>query len=627
MTMRSIAKKALYSATATALIVGGTTGVANAANTPKYPTTDEAKNIHNAGGGLTNCKGGDVCVKKVGDELEVSYEVQFNNIVKSSDHGQTARGSMIAFPSVIKDPKLEVVSTSIEHGDDSDYDTARKANKDNPYPIHKFDKPVEVPTPSFDELEKEGKKWNRGNISFRVNEGDDEKSDSSYKKYSAYSGEKGEKTGKENGKWVDNDADFFAAHASGEKIVKYINDVKEWVDKTEDVDYDYVFSNTGIDEGKVRFLPDFPSEKEKEGSIPKKPSDSIVAEGSHEIGAMPLDSPYDYFLFHNNSLGVQTYRITGKVKTESDLAYLPIRAKQDFWKCSQEGGFGSYEEGCQSLMEYAWGRTNDTLPTYSLKNDEVTRRNVKKDTPGGLRGSLQCAVTQENDKLDWIGDDKPIRNVEGTPSTGYAYARTFTLSANPKVDYFVGGFGSKEDGCDQAGIKISLCQESNDGKDDATRPDDTQVTDPDGDKTSSSDTPDSSKTGKDDTVSGSKDPVDSKDSSSTGNSTDSKSSTDGKKDKDSSGNTNSGDGSNHYLAQGSQANGASGAQDSGDVQGVTTNNGSAHSASPVQGNTSTTTGENSTPGASEGAASYGPKVNTGGEVSTSFFSKVASLFR
>lgn len=160
MTMRSIAKKALYSATATALIVGGTTGVANAADTPKPPSLDEAENIYNAGGGITNCKGGDVCVKKVGDELEVSYEVQFNNIVKSSDHGQTARGSMIAFPSVIKDPKLEVISTSIEHGDDSDFDTARKANKDNPYPVHKFDNPVEVPTPSFDEIEKEGKNGN-----------------------------------------------------------------------------------------------------------------------------------------------------------------------------------------------------------------------------------------------------------------------------------------------------------------------------------------------------------------------------------------------------------------------------------------------------------------------------------
>ena len=637
MTMRSIAKKTLYSATATALIVGGTTGVANAANTPKYPTIDEAKNIHNAGGGLTNCKGGDVCVKKVGDELEVSYEVQFNNIVKSSDHGQTSRGSMIAFPSVIKDPKLEVVSTSIEHGDDSDYDTAKKANKDNPYPVHKFDKPVEVPTPSFDELEKEGKEWNHGNVSFRVNQGDDEKSDSSYKKHSAYDEKK-------DGKWEDNDADFFAAHASGEKIVKYVNDLKDWA-KNSGKDLEDDFQYTGVNEGKIRF--GYSLDTGEEGA-PKIPGDFEAVSGSQEIGAMPLDSPYDYFLFHNNSLGVQTYRITGKVKTESDLAYLPIRAKQNFWKCSQEGGFGSYEEGCQSLMEYAWGRTNDTLPSYSLKNDEVTKRNVRKDGPNGLHGSLQCAVTKENEKLDWIDDDEPVRNVDGNPSSAYKYAQTFTLSANPTVDYFVGGFGSKEDGCDQAGIKISLCQESDDGKDDATRPDDTPVTDPDGDKTSSSDTPDSSNTGKDDTTSGGKNSTDGKDSSSNDSSSedssDNKSSTDSNKSsadskksnknsvdskdsKDSSGDTNSGDDSNHYLAQGSEDKGISDAQDNGDVQGVTTNNGSKNSVSPDKGNASTLASGDNTSNESEGAASYGPKVNTGGEVSTSFFSKVVNLFR
>lgn len=588
MTMRSIAKKALYSATATALIVGGTTGVANAADTPKHPSLDEAKNIYNAGGGLTNCKGGDVCVKKVGDELEVSYEVQFNNIVKSSDHGQTARGSMIAFPSVIKDPKLEVISTSIEHGDDSDYDTARKANKDNPYPVHKFDKPVEVPTPSFDELEKEGKKWDRGNVSFRVNKGDDEKSDSSYKKHSAYDKN-------EDGKWEDNDDDFFAAHASGEKIVKYVNDVKEWAKNSgEDLEDDFKY--TGVNEGKIKF--GYTLDTGEEGA-PKTPGDLEAVAGNHEIGAMPLDSPYDYFLFNNNSLGVQTYRITGKVKTESDLAYLPIRAKQNFWKCSQEGGMGSYEEGCQSLMEYAYGRTNDTLPSYSLKNNEVTKRNVKKDTPGGLHGSLQCAVTQENDKLDWIGDDKPVRNVDGAPSTAYKYAQTFTLSQNPDVDYFVGGFGSKEDGCDQAGIKISLCQESSNGQDDATRPDDTSVTDPDGDKTSSSDTPDSSKTGKDDTTSGGK---------------------------NSSGGINSGD-DNSYLAQDSEDEGVSGSQDSGNVQGITTNNSSENSMSPAQGNASTLASGNNTSNKSAGAATAGPEVNTGGEVSISFFSKVVNLFR
>lgn len=632
MTTRSIARKVLYSATATALIVGGTTGVANAADTPKYPTIDEAKNIHNAGGGLTNCKGGDVCVKKVGDELEVSYEVQFNNIVKSSDHGQTSRGSMIAFPSVIEDPKLEVISTSIEHGDDSDFETAKKANKDNPYPVHKFDKPVEVPTPSFDELEKEGKEWNRGNISFRVNQGDDEKSDSSYKKHSAYDEKK-------DGKWEDNDADFFAAHASGEKIVNHVNDVKKWAKNSgEDLEDDFI--STGLNEGKIKF-GDYLDYSEE--GAPKAPSDLEAIDGTYQIGAMPLDSPYDYFLFHNNSLGVQTYRITGKVKTESDLAYLPIRAKQNFWKCSQEGGMGSYEEGCQSLMEYAWGRTNDTLPSYSLKNDEVTKRNVKKDGPNGLHGSLQCAVTKENNKLDWIDDDEPVRNIGGALSSGYKYAQTFTLNARPEVDYFVGGFGTKEDGCDQAGIKISLCQESDDGKDDATLPDDTPVTDPDGDKTSSSDSPDSSNTGKDDTTSGGKNSSDgkdssSKDSSNKGTSTDSnkssadskkpnKSSVDSKDGKSSSGDTNSGDDSNHYLAQGSEDKGISDAQDNGNVQGVTTNNGSANSISPDKGNASTLTSGNNTSNESDGAASYGPKVNTGGEVSTSFFSKVVNLFR
>lgn len=590
MTMRSIAKKALYSATATALIVGGTTGVANAADTPKPPSLDEAENIYNAGGGITNCKGGDVCVKKVGDELEVSYEVQFNNIVKSSDHGQTARGSMIAFPSVIKDPKLEVISTSIEHGDDSDFDTARKANKDNPYPVHKFDNPVEVPTPSFDEIEKEGKKWERGNISFRVNQGDDEKSDSSYKKHSAYDKKK-------DGKWEDNDDDFFAAHASGEKIAQYVNDLKKESEKDKDK-YSDDFKYTGINEGKIRFDPDIADD---ESSL-EKPKDMIAVDGSHEIGAMPLDSPYDYFLFHNNSLGVQTYRITGKVKTESDLAYLPIRAKQNFWKCSQEGGFGNYEEGCQSLMEYAWGRTNDTLPSYSLKNDEFTKRNIKKDGSNGLHGSLQCATTKENNKLDWIDDDEPTRDVDGTPSKGYKYAQTFTLNQNPDpdLDYFVGGFGTKEDGCDQAGIKISLCQESSNGQDDATRPDDTSVTDPDGDKTSSSDTPDSSKTGKDDTTSGGR---------------------------NSSGDTNSGYDNNHYLAQDSEDEGVSGSQDGGNVQGVTTNNGSANSMSPAQGNTSTLASGNNTSNKSAGAATAGPEVNTGGEVSISFFSKVVNLFR
>ncbi|MBO0237310.1 hypothetical protein, partial [Vibrio parahaemolyticus] len=75
----SIARKVLYPAAATALVIGGTVaaGPANALL---------SDNVHDVGtGGMTNCNGGDVCVKKVGDELEVSYEVQFGTQVKSSD--------------------------------------------------------------------------------------------------------------------------------------------------------------------------------------------------------------------------------------------------------------------------------------------------------------------------------------------------------------------------------------------------------------------------------------------------------------------------------------------------------------------------------------------------------------
>lgn len=68
-------------------------------------------NVHNTGaGGMVNCVGGETCVEKVGDEIHVSYEVQMSNIVMSSYHGETARGSVIAFPSVIDNPKLEVVA-------------------------------------------------------------------------------------------------------------------------------------------------------------------------------------------------------------------------------------------------------------------------------------------------------------------------------------------------------------------------------------------------------------------------------------------------------------------------------------------------------------------------------------
>ena len=462
MIQNSIARKVLYPAAATALVIGGTVaaGPANALL---------SDNVHDIGaGGMTNCNGGDVCVKKVGDELEVSYEVQFGNMVKSSDHGQTVKGNMIAFPSVMKDAKLEVVAT----GKDSLGGFRKKpATETDGYPTHKFDKPVDVPVYTPEELEKKNVPYDGGEISFFLPDGADEEKDSSYvKKYSSDNKEEG---------FEDR---FFATHLKGENI---INDFKKNGGSGDEV------KGIGTD------------------GVSK---DSIFYDKSLEkAGAMPTDSPYDYFVFNSDSMGVQTFRITGKVKTESDLAYLPIRAKEGFYKCGQEGsGFGITDnstwkemqnvnkdgrntvervdrEGCRNLLEdYEWARSDDTLPHYSLENNEVTKSNIKNDTEHGLMGSQKCAVTEDDGRYDRIEQDVEPRLLGNTSnggqkestSWGANYTAESILHANPAVTYLLSGYLAAEDGCDQAGVKISLCNEDKPDETPATTPEETPSTTP-----------------------------------------------------------------------------------------------------------------------------------------------------
>lgn len=76
-----------------------------------------------------------------------------------------------------------------------------------------------------------------------------------------------------------------------------------------------------------------------------------------------------------------------------------------------------------------------------------------------MHGSLKCAVTEDLGRNDLIGADVRPRDLGGSSSWGAQYAKTFTLSANNATDYFVGAYGIAEDGCDQAGVKISICEE------------------------------------------------------------------------------------------------------------------------------------------------------------------------
>lgn len=72
---------------------------------------------------------------------------------------------------------------------------------------------------------------------------------------------------------------------------------------------------------------------------------------------------------------------------------LPLRATNVGWKCSQEGGgFGSYEEGCQSLADYWWG-DHSGLPQYSLTSDTVNNQLIDNNTESGLKTNPQAPAT------------------------------------------------------------------------------------------------------------------------------------------------------------------------------------------------------------------------------------------
>lgn len=421
---KNIKKRVLHSTIATALLAGS--AVSGVAPAQAQLISD---NVHNSGaGGMVNCRGGDICVEKVGDEVQVSYEIQFSNIVNSSDHGMTATGSLIAFPSVIKNPKLEVVSTPIE-----DEESNQSNRTLGGIPSHTFQRPVNVPLLEEDQSAMSTLSPGLSNVGFRVQDENNSQFDGLYRSSS------------------DRIDRRFATHIKGEEVVEEFKD--EYEKYKQKNPGESVPGNGKIitDEAWNKVVPE----------VKFYEDEYRVMDVYHpvEYGAMEVDYPYDYLLFNNDSLGVTTYRLTGTVETESDLAYLPIRAKQGLWKCSQEGELGGYIAGCQSLAEYEWGRNRDVLPRYSLDNDEITRRNVKNHTEDGLRGSLKCAVTEDLGRNDLIGADVRSRDLEGSSSWGAKYAQTFRIKENPAVTYLVGSYGISEDGCDQAGVKITICED------------------------------------------------------------------------------------------------------------------------------------------------------------------------
>ena len=381
MNMKRAFKAAVVAVTTTAMCLTA------APNANAYlPKNDNIHNPGNSGG--VNCNGKDVeCFKEVGDKVEVEYTLQFNNGVLSSDHGQTARGRAVAFPSVLEDVKLELVSVPAQ-GDivvtPSGGVAVEQVNKEVPLKDATFDTGKEEWTPDA----------TGGNVDTHVKK----------------------------------QADFYATRLTADELFKEVEYYREQNGQTGQVDV--ISSHTTSDDTSVLH--------------------------NISIGSMRRDMPYDVLVFGTAPRpGITTLKLKGTVTTKSEKTYLPVRVRDVFWKCSQEGaGAGSTEEGCLPLAEFDWGRIESPLPEYSLTDQAVTDRVYRHHTDNGLEGAPHCSVTRDLGVLDRIGADVTARQ-----SLGKQYAEQFTLNQALSVLYFVAGYGMMEDGCDQAGVLVQVCED------------------------------------------------------------------------------------------------------------------------------------------------------------------------
>lgn len=137
--------------------------------------------------------------------------------------------------------------------------------------------------------------------------------------------------------------------------------------------------------------------------------------------------------------------VTVPLEEAKKIKYLPIDARFQ-WKCSQEGGIGSYEEGCQSLEEYS-----KYHPYYQASNGKITygalaNPSLVDDTYVQNDHLIRSVSNQNTHITPNNGDWKTIpHDVNINPKTFFNYVKIFTLKYGP-VKYYASEF---EDMADQ----------------------------------------------------------------------------------------------------------------------------------------------------------------------------------
>ena len=173
----------------------------------------------------------------------------------------------------------------------------------------------------------------------------------------------------------------------------------------------------------------------------KKPS--IVDMQDYDFG----DGTVNLYAVSSKTLRSTALRVSVTVPLEEakKIKYLPIDARFA-WKCSQEGGVGSFEEGCQSLEEYHriqpyYPDSNGKMTYGALANPSlVDDTYVQNDHLIRSVSNPTTHITPNN------GDWKTIpHDVNINPETFFNYVKIFHLKYGP-VKYYASEF---EDMADQ----------------------------------------------------------------------------------------------------------------------------------------------------------------------------------
>ena len=174
----------------------------------------------------------------------------------------------------------------------------------------------------------------------------------------------------------------------------------------------------------------------------KKPS--IVDMQDYDFG----DGTVNLYAVSSKTLRSTALRVSVTVPLEEakKIKYLPIDARFA-WKCSQEGGVGSFEEGCQSLEEYHriqpyYPDSNGKMTYGALANPSlVDDTYVQNDHLVRSVSNPTTHITPNN------GDWKTIpHDVNINPETFFNYVKIFNSKYNPSVKYYASEF---EDMADQ----------------------------------------------------------------------------------------------------------------------------------------------------------------------------------